>query len=316
MQNPILPFIQQQNALILDGGLATHLEAMGHNLDDSLWSARLILENPDVIQQAHLDYLWAGADCIISASYQATIEGFRQRGLTHKEARAALQHSVDLALSAREQFLQDGGRNGRLQPLVAASIGPYGAYLADGSEYSGAYGLDAKALAAWHRERWHLLAQSGAELLACETIPSFAEAQAYGMLMNETAETAVWLAFSCKNEREIWDGTPIEQCVTAVIDNPQLIAIGVNCTAPRHIPQLIKTIHRLTEKPIIVYPNSGESYNAQTKSWHGQSHPAEFGTFSKEWRRMGAAVIGGCCRTTPAHIRQIRDRFHRTLPDT
>lgn len=310
MLDPIRPFIQQQDALILDGGLATHLETLGCNLDDPLWSARLLLENPDVIMQAHLDYLWAGADCIITASYQATVAGFQQRGLSESEAKQLVLRSVELAQAARDKYWADGGsKTGRLYPLVAASVGPYGAYLADGSEYSGQYGLNSTQLADWHRERWHLLASSGADLLACETIPSFAEVEAYLQLASETEETAVWLAFSCADDKTIWDGTPIEQCVRAADEQPNVVAIGVNCTAPRYIPDLIKTMHPLTKKPLIAYPNSGELYNPETKSWLGDSDPAAFGTVSKEWRRMGTAVIGGCCRTTPAHIRQVRDRF-------
>jgi homocysteine S-methyltransferase len=181
--------------------------------------------------------------------------------------------------------------------------------LADGSEYSGDYGLTVEQLTDWHRERWHLLAQSGADLLACETIPTLLEAQAFLRLMDETPETAVWLSFSCKDDQAIWDGTAVETCIQTVAHHPNLIAVGVNCTAPRFVPNLIKTMHELTEKPLIAYPNSGERYAPDSKEWFGESIPASFGTYSKEWRRMGTAVIGGCCRTTPEHIRQIRDRF-------
>lgn len=310
MFDPIRPFIKNQDALILDGGLATHLEALGCDLNDPLWSARLLIEDPDVIKQAHLDYLWAGADCIITASYQATVGGFQQRGLTETQAQIALRRAVDLALEARFQYWQDGGsRTGRLYPLVAASIGPYGAYLADGSEYSGQYGLTRDELTDWHRDRWHLLADSGADLLACETIPSFAEAEAFLTLLSETPKTAAWFAFSCRDDQTIWDGTPFEQCVAAVADHPGVVAVGVNCTAPRFVPDLIRKMVELTEKPLVAYPNSGETYDAASKTWSGQSDPAAFGSYSKEWRRLGAAVIGGCCRTTPAHIRQVRDRF-------
>lgn len=310
MIDPIRPFLKRQQALILDGGLATHLEALGCDLNDSLWSARLLIENPDIIRQAHLDYLWAGADCIISASYQATIQGFATYGLSEAEAIAHLKLSVTLAQEARQAYWQAAGeKNGRLFPLVAASIGPYGAFLADGSEYSGDYGLSQAELADWHRQRWRVLAHSGADLLACETIPSLPEALAYLDLLAETPETAVWLAFSCRNEAEIWDGTAVSECITATATHPQVVALGINCTAPRYVPQLIKTIQQHTTKPIIVYPNSGEQYEVENKQWLGQSIPAEFGTFSKEWRKLGAGLIGGCCRTTPAHIRQIRDRF-------
>lgn len=312
MRDPIRPFIQQQDALILDGGLATHLETLGCNLNDALWSARLLVDNPDIIQQAHLDYLWAGADCLITASYQATVEGFQQRGLSETEATNALRRAVELALEARVQYWQEGGnKTGRLYPLVAASVGPYGAFLADGSEYSGQYGLSEEELVDWHRTRWHLLAGTGADLLACETIPSFVEANAYLALLDETPQTAVWFAFSCQDEQTLWDGTPIEQCIETAAAHPNVVAVGINCTAPRFVPALIEKMAAVTEKPLVAYPNSGETYHPENNTWSGEADPAAFGSHSKEWRRMGAAVIGGCCRTTPAHIRQIRDRFRK-----
>ena len=157
----------------MDGGLATQLEALGCDLSDDLWSARLLLEAPDLIRQVHFDYFQAGADCGITASYQATIPGFMKRGMSKNEAVTLLQLSTQLAINARDQFWHDGGdQGGRLRPIVAASVGPYGAYLADGSEYNGRYDLDEDSLFTFHQQRWHILAQSGADILACETIPS------------------------------------------------------------------------------------------------------------------------------------------------
>ncbi|RMH02439.1 MAG: homocysteine S-methyltransferase [Chloroflexi bacterium] len=310
--NPVEPFLQQQGALILDGGLATELEARGFNLDDPLWSARLLLEQPDAIRQVHLDYLYAGADCVISASYQATISGFMARGVSRAEAIRLIRLAVELALAARDDFWGvAANRNGRLRPLVAASVGPYGAYLADGSEYTGNYGLETAELIAWHRERWHILANSGADLLACETIPSYREAEALRYLLAETPDTWAWFSFSCRDGHHISDGTPITDCVRLLADAPRVAAIGVNCTPPRYIPALIKAIHQVTDKPIVVYPNSGEIYDPERHCWLGESVPAEFGTYSREWRKLGAALIGGCCRTGPAHIRQIADRMRR-----
>jgi homocysteine S-methyltransferase len=170
--NPIRPFLEKHGVLILDGGLATQLEARGADLHDPLWSAKLLLENPALIRQVHLDYFWAGADCAITASYQATIPGFRRRGLTEAQAVELLKLTVQLSKEAREEFWAAAGRKGRSRPLVAASIGPYGAYIANGSEYTGDYDLDEAGLADFHRQRWHNLAESDADLLACETIPS------------------------------------------------------------------------------------------------------------------------------------------------
>lgn len=293
---------------MLDGGLATQLEARGCDLRDALWSARLLRDNPDLIRQVHLDYYWAGADCAITASYQATLAGFMRQGMTETAAAQLIRLSVQLAQEARTAFWQHANRQQRLYPLVAASIGPYGAYLADGSEYSGAYDLDEEGLLDFHRQRWHILATAQPDLFACETIPSFAEARALARLLRETPEHVAWFSFSCRDGQHISDGTPIAACAAFLDAQPQVVAIGINCTPPRFIPSLIQTVQSATQKPVVVYPNSGETYDAETKQWHGLSVPAEFGTYSREWRKLGAALIGGCCRTTPAHIRQIRDR--------
>ncbi|WP_420645191.1 homocysteine S-methyltransferase [Candidatus Leptofilum sp.] len=309
MKNPVRPFLDYQNVFILDGGLATELEARRHNLDDPLWSAKLLLEQPDAIRQVHSDYLWAGADCIISASYQASLPGLLARGLSEAKAADLIRLAMQLAIQARDQFWAImANRRGRLRPLVAASVGPYGAYLADGSEYTGVYDLDEVGLLAWHRPRWEILAQSGADLLACETIPSLAEAKALRQLLLETPKMPAWMSFACQDGTRISDGTSLADCVQLLNDVPNLIAVGINCTPPRYLPALITAVQNHTTKQIIVYPNSGEQYDSVSKTWLGQSDPSEFGTISREWRKMGALLVGGCCRTRPAHIQQIRDR--------
>ncbi|MFW6062571.1 MAG: homocysteine S-methyltransferase [Chloroflexota bacterium] len=308
-ENPIQPFLDKYGVLILDGGLATELEARGYDLSDSLWSARLLRDDPQAIQQVHLDYLRAGADCIISASYQATIPGFVEQGLSEAHAVALLHRSVTLAREARDEFwvrAQHGGD--RLRPLVAASIGPYGAFLADGSEYSGRYGLDEAELVAFHRRRWQILVESGPDLLACETIPSAVEARALARLLVETPGTFAWFSFTCGDEQHISDGTRLRQCVQWLDTFPQVAAVGVNCTAPRFIPALIAEARQATNKPLIVYPNSGETYDVSQKRWRGLSIPDDFAVQSVQWRESGAALIGGCCRTGPQHIREIRER--------
>lgn len=310
--DPIRPFFDHQDALILDGGLATQLEAHGSDLHDALWSARLLMENPALIQQVHLDYFWAGADVGISASYQATIEGFQARGATVLEAINLLRLSVELVLAARAQFWQTpGARGGRLRPLAAASVGPYGAYLANGAEYTGAYDLDENGLFDFHRQRWHVLANTSADIMACETIPSLPEMRALRRLLRETPWRAAWFSFTAQNETQISDGTAVAACAAELDQEPQVVAIGINCTPPRYIPGLIRAIRQVTAKPIVVYPNSGERYDAVQCVWLGESIPAEFGTYSREWRKEGAALIGGCCRTGPAHIQQIADRLRR-----
>jgi homocysteine S-methyltransferase len=314
MSNPITPFIEEHGVLILDGGLATELEQHGEDLSDELWSARLLVENPDLIRRVHHDYYDAGADCCTSASYQATLAGFVQRGMTEDQAIALLRLAVYLVMEARDEFWSvPHNRAGRLRPLVAASIGPYGAFLADGSEYTGNYDLGEAGLVEFHQERWHILAGAGADILACETIPSYSEAKALLRLLDETPDTFAWFSFSCRDGEHINDGTPITRCASLLADSEQVAAIGINCTSPRFIPQLIRAVAGETDKPIIVYPNSGETYDPIRNRWLGESVPAEFGTYSREWRKLGAGLIGGCCRTTPAHIRQISDRFRKQL---
>jgi homocysteine S-methyltransferase len=312
VRDPIQPFLDLQDAFILDGGLATELEALGSDLSDELWSARLLADDPDLIRRVHLAYFEAGADCAITASYQASVQGFMARGMSEEEATGLLRLSVRLAIEARDEFWRDkSNREGRLRPLVAASIGPYGAFLADGSEYSGNYELDEQGLLDWHRQRWQILAGCGADLLACETIPSYGEMRALHHLLKETPGTLAWFSFSCRDGLHISDGTPIARCASRLSDSPQVVAIGVNCTAPRFIPGLISELRRVTSKHILVYPNSGETYDAENQRWLGLSDASEFGTLSREWRKEGAAMIGGCCRTGPNHIRQIAARMRR-----
>jgi homocysteine S-methyltransferase len=312
MSNPITPFLQKQGVLILDGGLATELERRGADLSDSLWSARLLLDDPALIRRVHLDYYWAGADCSTSASYQATIPGFIGRGLSADDARALIRRSVRLVIEARDAFWTiEENRGQRLRPIVAASVGPYGAYLADGSEYTGNYDLDEAGLVAFHRERWAILAGTEADILACETIPSFAEARALARLLEVTPGVYAWFSFSCRDGQRINDGTPIAECASYLSAFERVAAIGINCTPPRFIPDLIRVVAAVTDKPIVVYPNSGETYDPSTKSWLGEADPSSFGTFSREWRKLGGGLIGGCCRTTPDHIRQISDRFRK-----
>lgn len=307
LENPLAPFLEQQSSLILDGGLASELERRGFDLDDPLWSARLLSQAPEAIKAVHRDYLAAGADCIITASYQATIPGFRRKGFSEGEAHALIRRAVLVAREARDEFWSiPENRKNRLRPLVAASVGPYGAFLADGSEYRGDYDLDEDELFAFHRSRWRLLVDCAPDILACETIPSAIETRALARLLKETPEMPAWVSFSCRDGRHISDGTPLVDVVSLVSDTPTVIALGINCTPPRFIPHLVREVRRATDKPIVVYPNSGEDYDVNERRWTGLSIPDDFAEQSRAWREEGATLIGGCCRTAPAHISQIR----------
>jgi homocysteine S-methyltransferase len=294
--------------MVLDGGLATELEERGCDINDRLWSAKVLLENPDVIVAVHHDYLAAGADCIMSASYQATIEGFVDRGLSESDAIETIGASVRLAVEVRDEFWEKPeNRAGRLRPLVAASVGPYGAFLADGSEYDGHYGLTRTELTSFHRERWHALAESGPDLLACETIPSAVEALAFIDLLAETPDIAAWVGFSCADALRLYDGSSLQDAVKSINGSEQVVAIGVNCVPPSLVPALIEVLRESTTKPIVVYPNSGERYDATTKRWFGISDPLDFKLAAIEWYELGACLVGGCCRTGPEHIGSVRE---------
>jgi homocysteine S-methyltransferase len=308
--DPLQLFLEQQGYLIVDGGLASELEHSGFDLNDPLWSARLLLEAPEAIAEVHRSYLEAGADCIISASYQATIEGFMARGVSESDAEEMIRLAVDLAVSARDRFWENlSHRGGRLKPLVAASVGPYGAYLANGAEFTGDYDLDEGGLLEFHRSRWELLSSTDADLLACETIPSAAESRALAHLLGETPGRSAWFSFSCRDGTHISDGTPIAQCIHDLTSVPGIAAIGVNCTSPEHITSLVGEIHRETTLPIVVYPNSGEAWNPVSKRWSGPADPRAFALAGRGWYEVGARLLGGCCRTRPQDIRLLRQEI-------
>jgi homocysteine S-methyltransferase len=314
MINPIASILDHQAALVIDGALATELERRGCDLKDSLWSAKILLEQPEKIKQVHYDYFKAGADCAITASYQATIAGFAKRGLSEAEAIALMQKSVALAKEARDEFwAEEANHAGRDRPFVAASVGPYGAFLADGSEYRGNYGLTEQELMDFHRPRMQALVEAGADVLACETIPCLMEAQAIAKLLKEFPTANAWLSFSARDETHISEGQVFADCVRALEEYPQIVAIGINCTSPRYIPSLIREAKKVTNKPVLVYPNSGEKYDATKHDWDGQRIYESFGEEAKEWYDAGARLIGGCCRTTPKDISVIAGwvRNHR-----
>jgi homocysteine S-methyltransferase len=290
--------------IILDGGLSNVLEKFGCDLNHRLWTARLIQTNPELIVKAHIAYLEAGATCITSSGYQATIEGFMQLGENKLQARKLLLRSVELALQARHLFAL---RNDVSSPIyVAASMGPYGAFLADGSEYQGNYKISEEQLRLFHASRIDLLSSSDADFFAFETIPSFIEVKVLASLLKATSKPS-WISFSCKNELSLNDGSTISEAAKIIANHPAVFAIGVNCTAPKYISKIIQTL-KITapDKKIIVYPNSGEVYHSKSKSWFGMSDPAAFEKMAQEWNEIGADIIGGCCRVGPEYIDKIR----------
>jgi len=297
--------LERRAPIVLDGGLATQLEAQGHDLGTALWSAALLRSNPQAIAAAHRAFLEAGAECITSASYQASRAGFASLGLSQAEADGLIASAVEIAIAARDAFLREHPE-AENPPLVAASVGPYGAVLHDGSEYRGRYGLDHEALRAFHEPRLHVLDACGADVLACETIPDRVEAEVLAGLL-EKVKTPAWISFSCRDGRSISDGTPIADVAARLRGHPNVLAVGINCTAPELATRLIAELRRAApDKAVVVYPNSGERWDARDRRWHGTVTSMDCAAAAREWRAAGATLIGGCCRVRPDHIAAMR----------
>ena len=293
--------------LTLDGALATELEAHGCSLDDPLWSAKVLLEQPQLVKRVHRDYFRAGAAVATTASYQATPLGFARRGIGEEEALELVALSVRLADEARREHLSDDPSAGPL--LIAGSVGPYGAYLADGSEYRGDYVLSRTEFLEFHRPRIAALVEAGADLLACETLPSLPEAEALVALMKEF-DVEGWLSFTLRDGGHISDGTPLAQVAKLSRAQPLVVAIGVNCVPLELVSPALGALSKATDTPLLAYPNSGESYDAVTKTWGpaadvaepGNKQAASLAEGTAVWRELGARLVGGCCRTTPEDI--------------
>lgn len=296
--------LERYPLLVLDGAFGTELARRGFDTNDELWSAKALFEKPELVEAVHRDYYEAGADVSTSASYQATVEGFEKKGFTREQAKELIVRSVRLVQQARDAFWQQKAkRAGRPQPLAAASVGPYGAYLADGSEYRGDYRASRAELSDFHAERLDILVAAEPDILACETLPLLDEALAILADLHLYPDMGAWISFSCKDEAHTCGGDAIADCARLLDKERQVTAIGVNCTAPQYVADLIRNIRVHTTKPVVVYPNTGETYDAVTKTWHGS--PTPYRDFVRQWYEAGARLIGGCCRTTPDDIRGI-----------
>jgi homocysteine S-methyltransferase len=281
--------------MVLDGGMSNQLESAGHDLSDELWSARLLRDRPEAVTEAHLAYYHAGASVAITASYQATFEGFGKAGLSEAETAELLRLSVRLAREAAEQ----AAAKGVTRPLwVAASVGPYGAMLADGSEYRGRYGLTVDELERFHRPRLEVLAGAAPDVLALETVPDADEARALLRAVRGLGVPA-WLSYSVAGTRTR-AGQPLEEAFALAAEADEVIAVGVNCCVPEDADRAVEIAARVTGKPVVVYPNSGESWDGAARDWQGDA------TFSPSrvttWTASGARLVGGCCRVGPSAI--------------
>jgi homocysteine S-methyltransferase len=293
--------------MVIDGSMSTGLELLGCTMKDSLWTAKILAEDPDKVKEVHLSYFRAGADCGITCSYQATMPGLMAHGYSQKEAEEIIVRSVQVFLEARDEWWEKEGKAAnRVYPICLAGCGPFGAYLADGSEYRGHYGVYKESLREFHQHRAELLWQAGADMLLFETEPSLPEALVEADVAEELGAD-YWISFSCQNGILTNEGNSLTECAKILShDHPHLRMLGVNCTPPQFMTEAITALRKGTDLPIGVYPNSGEIYDAVTKTWHGEvADQQSFGELAKLWYQAGASAVGGCCRTAASHIKQV-----------
>jgi homocysteine S-methyltransferase len=282
--------------VVSDGAMATELEKRGVATNSALWSATAMLDHPDAIQAVHQSYLDAGAKIMTTNTYQANVPAFEQAGIAAAQARQLIQQAVTIAHTARDaSHVTDA--------VIAGSIGPYGAYLADGSEYTGAYQLTPSAYQDFHRERLALIMAAGVDVLALETMPRLDEVQALVQLITTTwPQQPYWVSFSIKDPQTLCDGTSLAVAAKWVAAQPNVVAVGVNCTTLENIAPALTTLKAAVAVPLIVYPNSGDQYDPVTKTWQATHMSHQFASFVPQWLAAGARIIGGCCRTTPKDI--------------
>ncbi|WP_085246587.1 homocysteine S-methyltransferase [Gilliamella mensalis] len=302
--NIVSALLKQKKYIIIDGALASELQRRGCDLNDSLWSAKVLIEKPELIRQVHYDYFKAGADCAITASYQATPLGFEKKAITFDKSIKLIKASVELAQQAKQQYLNETKQNKTL--LIAGSVGPYGAYLANGSEYTGDYQLTETEFITFHHHRIEALIEANVDILACETLPSFNEIKALIKLIQQFPTTKAWFSLTLKDAQHLSDGTPLSQVIDYLNNQEQIVSIGINCIALENVTPALEVLNQLTSKPLIVYPNSGEQYDPTTKQWYkNHQHNCTFSNQLPTWIKLGARLIGGCCQTTPNDIEEI-----------
>ncbi|PLS24184.1 homocysteine S-methyltransferase [Bifidobacterium imperatoris] len=312
-----------QSPLIIDGAMATELEHRGVDTTSELWSAIALIQAPQSVRDVHEAYFEAGANIAITNTYQANIPAFEKCGISHEEAERLIGTAASVALEARERYRQhhanasnastnDSFPNDARPLLVAGSVGPYGAFLADGSEYTGSYHLSNTAYQDFHRSRMQILSDSGIDLFAFETMPNIGEVQALiGLLSAEFPDHEAWVSFSLGDSGHLCDGTVLETAAAIADACPQISAIGVNCVQPELVTDAIGHISAVTAKPIIVYPNNGDIYHPDAKTWTRCAGALSLSNMASRWAEAGASLIGGCCRTSPADIHDLAKALYR-----
>jgi homocysteine S-methyltransferase len=293
-----------EDILFIDGGLSTELEALGENLNDALWSARILLENPDAIYRTHKNYFDAGANVATTSTYQASLEGFQKRGLSVDQSKELIRLGIELADRARGDFLKEnpGGK-----AFVAASIGPFGAFLADGSEYRGNYAARVQKIRNFHSSRIEIIQEVADkfDFWAVETLPSLEEALIVADILGEDPHPA-WFSFTLSDQQHIAEGTSLAEVARVLDENVAVSAIGVNCCHPAWVESALETISQNTSKPLLAYPNGGGEYDPSSKTWVS---PREMELDGISWIAAGAKLVGGCCQTSAESLKPLYSRW-------
>ncbi len=296
------PFVRDPFTVI-DGGLSTALELLGADISGPLWTARTVIDDPELLERAHRSFVEAGADIIATASYQCGTKQFEAIGLSAKEARNALASTTTIARRAVEGT----------SVAVAASVGPFGASLANGSEYNGRYGVEWQVVEDYHREKLAILVDSGSDLIAIETIPLADEALLIAEILEELGAPPAWFSFGFADETQTYGLDAVDKAVLSIAGYADLVAIGLNCTHPRYVDSLLASMSELVSGiPLIVYPNHGREWDAVARCWIGDSMSISAGETVKRWVDLGARFIGGCCGIGPediAHLGNLVSNF-------
>ncbi|QIX02231.1 hypothetical protein AMS68_007748 [Peltaster fructicola] len=308
--------LNSRGTLIIDGALATELESRGHDLTHPLWSGRVLHQDPADIKAIHLQYFLAGSDIAITSTYQTSIPGLKEQlNLSGAAAKSLIVSSVRIAQSAREAAYTRGVPADRTL-IVAGSVGPYGAYLADGSEYRGDYNVPSADMKAFHRGRIQALVEAGADVLCLETMPNLEEVRALLELLTEEFPTAI-MVLSCtlKDATHISDGSSIPELLVMLKQlSTQIVGFGVNCVPPDLITDFLNSARALTDIPLLCYPNSGEVYDGASNTWSGTATHQDLASRTvEEWIPAGVRLVGGCCRTTPEDIRNLVSALHTSM---
>ena len=296
------------NPVVLDGAMSTPLEKLGADTNNDLWTAKALIDNEELVYEVHKMYFEAGADLIITDTYQANVQAFEKVGYSEKEARNLIKKAVKIAQKARDDYENRTGKHN----YIAGTIGSYGAYLANGSEYRGDYELSVEGYQQFHLPRIEELVNAEVDILAIETQPKLDEVLAIlELLKKKYPQQKVYVSYTLSDDDTISDGTPLPRAIHALEDYSQVIAVGINCVKLELVEPALKNMKEITDKHLIVYPNSSAVYDPKSKTWSQPKTSVTFEELIPNWYEAGARIIGGCCTTGPKEIKAVADFIKR-----